>query len=268
MSKSQGSSGGLPVTAVLSTGVGIFVPKPTRGVDCQRCGVADLGTAGRQHPLALTRGGGGATCSCPDQDRTQYHATNSVQINEATGITMSASTSALIIAIVGVIGTLAASIVSQVLSARARRQELGVQRLQRQDEYDREERQRVLANKRSCYITNISATRRYRIELMSYLYAINRQAIDKDATERLEEARLAFNSNLAETVLTGTLSVIEAVEPIRIGLAESYTATKDLERETPKSNSKFEEIRAQLFKFWDEWPRLYTTMRNDLGVED
>jgi hypothetical protein len=114
----------------------------------------------------------------------------------------------------------------------------------------------------------ISATRRYRVELMSYLYAVNRQAIDKDATERLEEARLAFNSNLAETVLTGTLSVIEAVEPIREGLAKSYSATKDLEQETPESNSKFEEIRAQMYKFWDEWPRLYATMRDDLGVKD
>jgi hypothetical protein len=190
------------------------------------------------------------------------------RLMRGTSVTMNTNTSALIIAIVGVIGTLAASIVSQVLSARARGRELELQRLQRHDEYDREQRQSVLANKRSCYITMISATRRYRLELMSYLYAIHRQTVDKGATDRLEEARLAFNTSLAETQLTGTLPVVEALEPIRVGLAESYTAIRDFEQEAPESDGKFEEIRAQLFKLWDQWPGLHTTMRHDLGVGD
>ena len=39
-------------------GVGLFVPKPSRGAGCQRCGMPDLGTTVRRRPLASTAGGG------------------------------------------------------------------------------------------------------------------------------------------------------------------------------------------------------------------
>jgi hypothetical protein len=37
---------------------GLFVPKPSRGADCQPNCVLDLGTSVRQRPLASTVGGG------------------------------------------------------------------------------------------------------------------------------------------------------------------------------------------------------------------
>lgn len=182
---------------------------------------------------------------------------------------MNAGITALIIAIVGVIGTLVAPIVSQRLSAHARREEFDIQRSHRQDEYVREQQEKVLANKRSCYVTMISAARRYRLELMSYLHAVNQGSVDNNARDRLEEARLVFNTSLAETQLTGTASVIEALEPIRKGMSVSYADIKNIEEQhAPESNSSFNEIRVFLLKLWDEWPQLYTAMREDLGVKD
>jgi hypothetical protein len=184
---------------------------------------------------------------------------------------MSTSVSALIIAIVGVVGTLTASMVSQILSARTRREELELQHLHRHDEYDREQQQNTLTNKRNCYIALLSESRRYRLELMKYLYAINERTVDKDATERLEEARLAFNISISETQLTGALTVLDSLDPIRDALSQYYTAIRNLEREELEStalNSSFEEIKTNLLKLWDEWPRLRAMMRNDLGVKD
>jgi len=182
---------------------------------------------------------------------------------------MNAGTTALIISIVGVIGTLLASIVTQRLSAVARREELKQQRLLGQDEYEREQRDKVLANKRTCYVAMISTTRRYRLELMSYLYGIKQGAVDNEAETRLQDARLAFAMSLAETQLTGTIPVLEALEPIRKGMAHGYAETKELEQgPSPESNSSFEEIRTFLLKLWDEWPTAYAAMRSDLGVED
>ena len=123
---------------------------------------------------------------------------------------MNASVTAVIIAIVGVIGTLLAPIVSQRLSARARREEFDLQRLQQQEEYYRGQQEKVLANKRSCYITMISATRRYRLELMNYLYAVNENTVDSEAKSRLEEARLAVNTSLAECPFTGCRELASA----------------------------------------------------------
>jgi hypothetical protein len=65
---------------------------------------------------------------------------------------------ALIIAIVGVMGTLSASIVSQILSARARREELEMQRLQRRDEYEREQDRSLLESQRQITVEFILAT--------------------------------------------------------------------------------------------------------------
>jgi len=182
---------------------------------------------------------------------------------------MNAGITALIISIVGVVGTLLASIVTQRLSAVARREELKQQRLLRQDEYEREQREKVLANKRICYVAMISTTRRYRLELMSYLYAVKQGAVNDEAGTRLQDARLAFAMSLAETQLTGTIPVLEALEPIRKGMAQGYAETRELEqRSLPESASSFEEIRTFLLKLWDEWPTAYAAMRSDLRVED
>jgi len=40
------------------TGVGLFVPKPSRRADCQRCSVPELGITVRQRPLASVAGDG------------------------------------------------------------------------------------------------------------------------------------------------------------------------------------------------------------------
>src|SRR5487761_1294100 len=44
--------------AVLADRLGLFVPKPSRAVDCQRRGTLDLGATVRQCLLASTAGGG------------------------------------------------------------------------------------------------------------------------------------------------------------------------------------------------------------------
>jgi hypothetical protein len=181
---------------------------------------------------------------------------------------MDASITALLIAVVGVFGTLFAPIVSQRLSARARREEFELQRLHRQEEYDRERQQEIFVNKRNCYIEIISAARRYRLELMNHLYEVNRGTVDYAASARLEEARLAFGTSFAQAQLTGTLAVLEAVEPIRKGMSDSYQSIKNLEEGAPNPGESFEEVRDFLLGLWDEWPRLHTAIRVDLGVKD
>jgi hypothetical protein len=178
---------------------------------------------------------------------------------------MSAAVTALVVAIVGVIGTLIAPIISQRLSALARREEFDQQRIQRQDEYEREQQEKALAMKRACYITVISGARRYRIELMRYLYAVKDGTLDNGAQTRLEEARLAFNTSLAETELTASPPVLEALDPIRRGLSESYSTIMNLG--IPQLDDMFEEIRNFLLKLWDAWPPAHAAMRVDLGVK-
>jgi hypothetical protein len=181
---------------------------------------------------------------------------------------MDATTTALIIAIVGVAGTLLAPIVSQRLSAHAKREEFELQRLQRQEEYDRERGERTLIHKRDSYISITSSSRRYRVELMNYLFAIKRGLVSNELNVRLEDARVAFSVSFAETQLIGALPVLVAVTPIRDGLSDAYRAIRKLETETSRKDKDFDEIEVFLLDLWGKWPPLHTAMRTDLGTED
>jgi hypothetical protein len=182
---------------------------------------------------------------------------------------MIASSTALVIAIVGVCGTLFAPIVSQTLSVRARREEFKLQSSQRQEEHEREHQKELLANKRGCYLLTMSTARRYRQELMNHLYAVNKGQALEASSEQLEEARLTFNASLAELQLTGVKIVLQALEPIRTRLSKSYESIKNLEEHRPKPGESFDELKESLLFLWvDEWPAMLEAMRIDLDVED
>src|SRR5271170_5272293 len=181
---------------------------------------------------------------------------------------MDATTTALIIAIVGVAGTLSASVTSQILSARVRREEISLQRSHRQEDYDRERLETVLTQKRDCYISITSSSRRYRVELMNYLFAIKGGSTDSETNARLEDARIAFSVSFAEAQLTGSLPVLETITSLRNGLRDGYRAIRELESEPSRSDGSFTEVQKFLLELWDSWPPLHDAMRTDLGVID
>jgi len=182
---------------------------------------------------------------------------------------MTASSTALVIAIVGVCGTLFAPIVSQTLSKRARREEFELQRKQRVEEYDRDHRKESLADKRNCYLSAMLTARRYRQELMNHLHVVNKNRTSDVSSEQLEDARHAYNSSFAELQLTGTKPVIDAMEPVRVRLARSYEGIKNLEEGQPRPGQSFDELKEALLMIWDdEWPSVITAMRADLGIKD
>lgn len=184
------------------------------------------------------------------------------------GTVMSASTTALVIAIVGVCGTLFAPIVSQTLSRRGRREEFELQRKQRAEEYERDYRKESLADKRNCYLSAMLTARRYRQELMNHLYVVSSERATV-SSEQLEDARHAYNSSFAELQLTGTKPVIDAMEPVRVRFSRSYEGIKNLEEARPEPGQSFDELKKSLLMVWDdEWPAVITAMRADLGIND
>jgi hypothetical protein len=185
------------------------------------------------------------------------------------GTAMTASTTALVIAIVGVCGTLFAPIVSQTLSKRARREEFELQRKQLEDEYERDHLKESMAAKRNCYLSAMLSGRRYRQELMNHLYVVNRDGTNGAASEQLEDARHAYNSSFAELQLTGTQPVVQAMEPVRVRLSRSYEGIKNIEESRPEPGQSFDEIKKSLLMIWDyDWPAVITAMRADLGIND
>ncbi len=182
---------------------------------------------------------------------------------------VSSSTTALVVAIVGVFGTLFAPIVSQRLTARARRDEFERERTLRNDEYAREQQQARFSNKRNCYLSLSTSAGRYRSELMRYLYRVDHETLDENARPTLDEVRFRFLTSVYETRLTGNLKVVERLDILREEIAEAYAATMRLAEGNPEPGGSFEEIRALIFTMWGRaWPPLLMAMREDLGIED
>jgi hypothetical protein len=181
----------------------------------------------------------------------------------------SATATAVGIAIVGVLGTLLAPIVSQRLATRARREEFDQQRIVQMEEYTRQQSEQVVATKRRCYLALFIACRHYRVELMNYLYAVKRKEVNEPTLSRLEEARLAFMASISETQLIASLTVMATIDPIRHANSRTFGAIKNLEEGHPEPDGSFEEIRAFIYTIWDtEWPRVVKAVRADLGVAD
>lgn len=174
---------------------------------------------------------------------------------------MTAGFGALVLALVGVLGTLSASIVTQVLSARNQSRAI--------DSRARHEHELAeQSTKRSCYIAMFANSRRYRVELMNYLYAVQAKAVNEAARADLEEARRAYSTSVAETELTAGAAVIAAINSIDRVLSPSFARIKILERDNPQPSSSFEEIRTALGTFWDLWPSLQHAMRRELNQSD
>ncbi len=104
---------------------------------------------------------------------------------------MSSGITALVVAIVGVTGTLFAPIVSQRLTARARRDEFERERVHRNDEHVREQQKTRFSEKHNRYLSLSISAGRYRIELMKYLHMVHLETLGENARTTVDEARFS-----------------------------------------------------------------------------
>jgi|SRR5215469_5050886 len=170
---------------------------------------------------------------------------------------MSNSIATIVIAAVGVLGTLAGAAINQLLSTHARRADFALQRLERLEDF-----------KLSCYIAMSTSSRGYRIELMNYLRKVNQQTADREARKVLEDSRQFCLDSLGKVELIATAEVRSTIDPINDGLAKAYDATNNLEEGKPEPGGSFEEITRSLEELWRQWNYMHEKMRRDLSMQD
>jgi hypothetical protein len=177
---------------------------------------------------------------------------------------MSTEFLALVIAIVGVLGTLTSALLTQTLSLRAKRFEIDEQRQQRVEQRDEERHRTEFKDRRDSCIALNMAGRHFRQALKNCLF----EGVDKRGAE-LEEARQAFTSRYGEAqmILSGTVLKVASVASLR--LAEAYGKVKG--SQPPGSPPIGPSDREKLERFLDRevasvLRQLRHTMRRDLGV--
>ncbi|MGY6025185.1 hypothetical protein [Streptomyces spinosirectus] len=179
---------------------------------------------------------------------------------------MSSAVLALIAAVFGVTGTLLAPVLSQRSQAKALAADFERQQRAAQGQWQREQYQTEFEKRRACYVATNAAFRRYRVQLMNYLWDVHRGEVDDTAKQELEEARHAHHAANAESQMIASDSVLGHLDRLSSALGDVYRRTKDLEEGHPGARGSFEEIEADLREFWRRWEEMRSAMRVDLGA--
>jgi hypothetical protein len=181
---------------------------------------------------------------------------------------MGDGTTALVAAIVGVAGTLMAPLFSQRMMARVQNEQFERQQQTSRELWLREQHQAELAQKRGCYVATNAANRRYRVELMKFLWRVNRGDVDDTAREELEAARHGHHAAFAEAQMIASTSVLRELDIVSKALSEGYRMTNCLEEGNPDPQGSFEEVGAHLIQLWDQMKVMRASMRRDLRIDD
>ncbi|MFJ3912761.1 MULTISPECIES: hypothetical protein [Streptomyces] len=174
---------------------------------------------------------------------------------------------ALAAASVGVIGTLLAPVLSQRLTARTQAEQF--ERQQRTDQTQRLHQQQLAEEdrRRECYVAANAAYRRYRIELMNYLWLVEKGEITPEGRQAMEGARHAHHAAFAEAQMIASTPVMTELDVMTAALAELYGRTRRLEEGRPVPGGSFQEIHDELQELWNRGQELRAVMRTDLGVD-
>jgi hypothetical protein len=179
---------------------------------------------------------------------------------------MSTAVLALVVAIVGVVGTLASALLTQTLSLRAKRLEIDEQRRQRLEQRDEESQRTEFKDRRdSCIALNMEG-RRFRQALKNCLF----EGVDKRGAE-LDEARQAYTSRYGEAQMILSDAVLKVAKVATGRLAEAYGKVKGSQQ--PGCPPIGLSDREKLERFLDRevasaLRQLRQAMRSDLGVAD
>ncbi|MEU3551633.1 hypothetical protein [Streptomyces longwoodensis] len=156
----------------------------------------------------------------------------------------------MIVAIVGVVGTLASAVITQVLAQRAEAQRSEREKLVRLAELQASEDQRKIDQLRSCYVQLNAQDRRYRDAMLAYAYALRSGSVGAEAeAEEVNVARRAQRDTRAEAQLVGSDAVLRIESRVNAQLTVAYRRLMNA-ADQPSSEARQTELN-QVIKLLD-----------------
>lgn len=143
---------------------------------------------------------------------------------------MTAAVTATITAVVGVLGTLFAPVLSQRLTAR-----------QRADEVQLAERRRRFEERRNAYTLMNRASRQFHTLLKDALHRLRDGVYTELERDQLEEARRDYRDRYAEAQMAVPERVLDASRSVNEVLAGADAAVKRLDRGLARDGESAEE---------------------------
>ncbi|MFS4094782.1 hypothetical protein [Streptomyces sp. AF1A] len=147
---------------------------------------------------------------------------------------MSGATVSVIVAIVGVIGTLASAVITQVLSQRAETRRSEREERVRLAELRASEDQRKIDQLRACYVQLNADDRNYRDAMLAYAYALKSGTAEAEAAE-VGSARRAQRDTRAEAQLIASDEVLRIESRVNAQLTVAYKNLMEIAGESDLS---------------------------------
>ncbi|MFG2405914.1 hypothetical protein ACGFR8_16560 [Streptomyces brevispora] len=176
---------------------------------------------------------------------------------------MSTGVIALLVAVVGVAGTLLAPITTAWVSSRSRRQEFELQQLSDRAKRHIDDAQADLERRRDIYVALNSGARRYRFRMMEDLYALRAGADPDPATESV---RVEFQDIYSQAQMLIPDAVLQRCQVVRVALADAKKLMTPLAEASTHDHQKWQEAHAFLLQMWDALTSMQHAMRQDLGI--
>ncbi|GAA3166866.1 MULTISPECIES: hypothetical protein [Streptomyces] len=170
---------------------------------------------------------------------------------------MSAVIAAMITAVVGVLGTLFAPLLTHHITRR-----------QRTEEAEQEAARRSLEERRAAYTALNRASRQFHTLLKDALHRLRDDVYGAHEREQTEEARLEYRDRYAEAQMIVPEAVLVASRDVNRVLARADAVVKRLDRGRADDGESADRALTDLKAAQPALSVLSAVMRRDLGVAD
>ncbi|MES5816642.1 hypothetical protein [Streptomyces sp. RG80] len=170
---------------------------------------------------------------------------------------MTAAVTAMITAVVGVLGTLFAPVLSQRFTTR-----------QRAEEAELAERRRLFEDRRTAYTAMNRASRQFHTLLKDALHRLRDDVYTDHDREQLEEVRREYRDRYAEAQMVVPERILQASRSVNEVLAGTDAVVKRLDRGRARDGESAGQALLDLKAAEPRLSEMRRLMREDLGVAD
>ncbi|MFI9202776.1 hypothetical protein [Streptomyces sp. NPDC053048] len=181
---------------------------------------------------------------------------------------MSNSVTSLLIAFVGIVGTLASGLLTQRAAERSKARELEHAERQRLEDRRHQEERATVDARRVCYVALNTAALDYHSALNNLRYALVGGTVTEDLRSRLDVARQEHRAQHSQAQMAVPDVVLEAAQGVNIGLNRLYGILKRIDGGfPPRRPGESIEVADKLIKqLWDQLAAMMAAMRADIGA--
>ncbi|MFF9016672.1 hypothetical protein ACF09C_27360 [Streptomyces sp. NPDC014870] len=182
---------------------------------------------------------------------------------------MSTTVAPLVIAFLGIVGTLASALMTQRLATKAKALELDQSARQRAEERQHETERALAEAVRACYVRLNTASLDYQSELNHFWHALRAGRVTDDVRTRLDDARREHRARYSEAQMRIPDDVLTVVDGVHRRLNHVYGVLKRLDSGAPsrwEDDESLDEAHQQVMGLWKQLTEMRRTMRRSIGA--